>query len=263
MVRPASRWGRIHLVTTAFGQGIAVTPLQLTRAFAAIANGGLLLRPRIIRRISDESGEAAYVSAPHVEHRVISESTARTLTEILIGTVESGTGKAARMEGYTVAGKTGTAQKVEAGGRYSKRGRMSSFVGYVPAERPRLVILVTLDSPRKATYGGVVAAPTFRRIAEYGLERLGVRPAAPQPAVPAGVRPVVEVSAMPVADDAPVVVGVPSFIGLSMRDALVQAQQIGWEVQVEGSGYVVAQDPPPATALHTDRLILKFGSPAT
>ena len=77
-VRPSSRWGRIHLVTTAFGQGIAVTPLQLTRAFAAIANGGLLLRPRIIRRISDENGEAQFVSAPHVEQRVISEATART-----------------------------------------------------------------------------------------------------------------------------------------------------------------------------------------
>jgi cell division protein FtsI (penicillin-binding protein 3) len=261
-VRPASRWGRIHLITTAFGQGIAVTPLQLTRAFAAIANGGVSLRPHVIRRISVENGEAQDVSVPHVEQRVMSEATARTLTKILVGVVENGTGKAARMDGFTVAGKTGTAQKVEAGGHYSKRGRMSSFVGYVPAERPRLVVLVTLDSPRKAVYGGVVAAPTFRRIAEYGLERLGVRPA-PQPILPPAVRPAAAVSLVAVADAAPAVVGIPSFIGLSMRDALVQAQRLGWAVQVEGSGYVVAQDPPPATAQQVDHLTLKFGSPAT
>lgn len=262
-VRPSSRWGRIHLVTTAFGQGIAVTPLQLTRAFAAIANGGLLLRPRIIRRISDENGEAQFVSTPHVEQRVVSEATAHTLTDILVGTVENGTGKAARMPGFAVAGKTGTAQKVEVGGRYSKRARMSSFIGYVPAERPRLVILVTLDTPRKATYGGVVAAPTFRRIAEYALERMGIRPAPLPPDELPGVQLAAEVSPIEVADDAPVVVGIPSFIGLSMRDALVQAQRLGWNVQVEGSGYVTGQDPAPGAAPHGDRLALKFGAPVT
>jgi cell division protein FtsI (penicillin-binding protein 3) len=262
MVRPASRWGRIHLATTAFGQGIAVTPLQLTRAFAAIANGGLLLRPHIIRRVRDENGTALRAAAPEVEHRVLSESTARTMTGILIGAVEHGTGKNARMEGYAVAGKTGTAQKVDANGRYSKRGRMSSFIGYVPAERPRLVILVTLDTPRKATYGGVVAAPTFRRIAAYGLARLGVRPA-PQLVGPADVQPVADVLTASVADDAPVVVGMPSFVGLSMRDALVQAQQLGWDAQIEGSGYVIAQDPPAGTAHRTERLTLRFGAPAT
>lgn len=263
MVRPASRWGRIHLVTTAFGQGIAVTPLQLTRAFAAIANGGLLLRPRLIRRISDENGEPQFVSEPHVEQRVMAEATARTLTDILVGTVETGTGKAARMPGFAVAGKTGTAQKVEAGGRYSKRGRMSSFIGYVPAERPRLVILVTLDTPRKATYGGVVAAPTFRRIAEYALDRMGVR-GAPLPAdESADVQLAADLSPAEVADDAPVIAGMPSFIGLSMRDALVQAQRLGWHVQVEGSGYVIGQDPPPGAAPQGDRLALKFNSPVT
>jgi cell division protein FtsI (penicillin-binding protein 3) len=259
-VRPAARWGRIHLVTTAFGQGIAVTPLQLVRAFAAIANGGLLLRPHIIRRIVDEDPEPRYAAQPQVEQRVMSEPTARTLTDILVGAVEQGTGKAARMEGYRVAGKTGTAQKVDASGRYSKRGRMSSFIGYVPAEHPRLVVLVTLDTPRKATYGGVVAAPTFRRIAEYGLERLGVRALPPSPVEPP---PPVEPPTVAVADDAPVVAGMPSFLGLSMRDALMQAQQLGWEVRVEGSGYVVVQDPQPGTALRSDHLTLKFGSPAT
>jgi len=258
-VRPASKWGRIHLVTTAFGQGIAVTPLQLARAFAAIANGGLLLQPHIVRRIVSEDGQAQYVTHREIERRVMSEETARVLSDILRGVVENGTGKAAHMDGFAVAGKTGTAQKIEAGGHYSKRARMSSFVGYVPAERPRLVILVMLDTPRKATYGGVVAAPAFRRIAEYGLERLGIRPAVTIAAPAAdAARPALDARA----DSAPVSVGVPSFLGLSMRDALVQAQRFGWEVRIEGSGYVVAQDPPPGAPPPSAELTLKFGSAA-
>jgi cell division protein FtsI (penicillin-binding protein 3) len=258
MVRPAAKWGRIHLVTTAFGQGIAATPLQMARAFAAIANGGLLVRPHIVRRIVGENGEARYVTRRQVVRRVMSEKTSRKLTDILRGAVENGTGKAARMEGFAVAGKTGTAQKVEAGGRYSKRARISSFIGYVPAEQPRLLIMVMLDTPRKATYGGIVAAPTFRRIAEYGLERLGTRPtrggavAPPEPSPPGNA---------PAATDAPLLVGVPSFLGLSMRDAVVQAQRFGWEVRIEGSGYVTAQDPPPGASLPSAELALKFGPP--
>jgi len=275
-VRRAARWGRIHLATTAFGQGIAATPLQLTRAFATIANGGLSLRPFVVRRIVTEDGDTLYTAHPKVEGRVMSRDTAAVLTEILRGVVENGTGKAARIEGVAVAGKTGTAQKVEAKtGRYSARARMSSFVGYVPAERPQLVILVMLDSPKTATYGGVVAAPAFRRIAEYGLDRLGARSdTVPLPAnrpthesprgftrlrfdvgpVPAGPPPLVEVSF----DTG----GVPSFLGLSMRDALIQAHRVGWDLRVEGSGYVVAQDPPAGAVLSAGEIALKFGSSA-
>ena len=101
------------------------------------------------------------------------------MTDLLVGVTENGTGKQARIDGFTVAGKTGTAQKVEPRtGRYSARDRMSSFVGYVPAEDPALVILVVIDTPRTATYGGVVAAPVFRAVAEYGLARRGVLPGA-------------------------------------------------------------------------------------
>lgn len=259
MVRPASKWRRIHLATTAFGQGIAATPLQMARAFAAIANGGLLVRPHIVRRVVAEDGEVRYLARPHVERRVMSEATSRQLTEILRGVVEGGTGKAARMEGFAVAGKTGTAQKVEAGGRYSKRARISSFIGYVPAEQPRLLVLVMLDTPRKSTYGGIVAAPAFRRIAEYGLERLGVRPTG-------GVRVEPLEPSLPndemAAAETPFLVGVPSFLGLSMRDAVVQAQRFGWEVRIEGSGYVTAQDPPPGASPPSTELALWFGPPA-
>ena len=177
LVRPTDKWGRIHLVTTAFGQGIAVTPLQLARAFAAIANGGRLMRPYVVRRVVGQSGHVLEVKRPHVDARVMSPQTASTLTGILTRVVEMGTGKQAQMEGFTVAGKTGTAQKVDPGsGRYSARDRVASFVGYVPAEDPALVILVVIDTPRKATYGGVVAAPVFKRIAEYGLARRGILP---------------------------------------------------------------------------------------
>lgn len=273
-VRPVARWGRIHLATNAFGQGIAVTPLQLTRAFAAIANGGLLLRPFVVRRVVAEDGRVLYTGRPHVERRVMSPQIAAILTDILRGAVESGTGKAARIDGVAVAGKTGTAQKV-VDGRYAARARMSSFVGYVPADAPQLVIMVVLDSPKKATYGGVVAAPAFRRIAEYGLDRLGVRaemavlPArqlvAAGPArfgqlrVVAGPVPVVDDS-VPSVDVAFDRGGVPDFLGLGMRDALIQGRQLGWELRIDGSGYVVAQDPPPGALLAAGEIALKFGS---
>lgn len=261
LLAPASAWRRINLVTTAFGQGIAVTPLQLARAFAAIANGGLLLRPYVVRRIVEEDGRIRYTGRPHVERRVIAEETALRLTEILRRVVESGTGKLARIDGVAVAGKTGTAQKVDSRTkRYHPRDRMSSFVGYLPAEDPELVVLVVVDSPKKkSTYGGVVAAPVFRRIAEYALDRRGsTRSSVPYPAarpVPL-LQPVFIALEVPAAHDG----AAPSFIGLGMRDALVRAQQGGWRVRVEGSGYVTAQDPPPGAFAGGRILTLVFRS---
>jgi cell division protein FtsI (penicillin-binding protein 3) len=261
LVRPIEKWGRIHLVTTAFGQGIAVTPLQLARAFAAIANGGRLMRPYVVRRVVTQSGRVLEAGSPHVDGRMISPQTAATLTAILTRVVETGTGKQAQMEGFTVAGKTGTAQKVDPGtGRYSARDRIASFVGYVPAEDPALVILVVIDTPRKATYGGVVAAPVFRRIAEYGLARRGILPRgvpAPErrhgPATPPVQRPAHQL----------VTAGVPSFLGLGMREALVRAQRSGWKVEVAGSGYVIAQKPRPGAQAEAREIALTFGSSAS
>lgn len=264
LVRPADHWGRIHLVTTAFGQGISVTPLQLARAFGAIANGGLVMRPYVVRRVVDEEGRVLRVGTPTVQARAMSPETAAVLTTILRGVVERGTGKQAQMDGFAVAGKTGTAQKVEHG-RYSARKRMSSFVGFVPADRPELVILVLLDSPRKATYGGTVAAPAFRQIAEFGLSRRGVRPyAAPVPdpvPVPAPARHRVQAAAYHPPPE-PLPGGVPSFLGLSMRDALVQARQAGLSARIDGSGYVTAQDPAVGAAPVGTTLSLHFGSDA-
>ncbi|MGH7786085.1 MAG: penicillin-binding transpeptidase domain-containing protein, partial [Candidatus Binatia bacterium] len=265
MLRPVDKWGRIHLITTAFGQGIAVTPLQLTRAFAAIANGGRLMRPYTVRRVTAADGTVAYTGRPHVDGQVLSPQTAAAVTSLLVRVTEAGTGKQARIEGFTVAGKTGTAQKVE-NGRYHPRDRMSSFIGYVPAENPALVILAVVDSPRTATYGGVVAAPIFRAVAEYGLARRGILPraeAAQDLRFADGDPTEDDAALLPIEAAASAIAvpgGVPSFLGLSMREALVRAHSEGWEVRVEGSGYVTAQDPPPGVAADGRSIALRFGS---
>lgn len=276
LLRPVDRWGRIHLVTTAFGQGIAVTPLQLTRAFAAIANGGDLMRPYVVRRIVGEDGTPRHVARPHLERRVMSRDTAAAVTEMLVAVTERGTGKQARLAGFRVAGKTGTAQKVDPGtGRYHPRDRMSSFIGYVPADDPALVILVVIDTPRTATYGGVVAAPVFRAVAEYGLMRRGVLAPAEEPAPDAGPARDAAGGARPVAavipeaetadpfEDIAAPGGVPSFLGLAMREALVRAQREGWQVRVEGSGYVARQEPLPGAVAAERALTLYFAPSAS
>jgi cell division protein FtsI (penicillin-binding protein 3) len=261
LVPPFQKWSRINLVTTSFGQGIAVTPLQLVRAYAAIANGGKLMRPYIVRRVLGADGSVLRENKPQVVGQPISEPTARVVTELLRGVVEGGTGTQARVEGIAVAGKTGTAQKVDAKShRYSAHDRMSSFVGFLPAEKPRFVILVVIDSPRTATYGGIVAAPVFQRIAEYGVDRLGLRVASasiPAPETDAAKAKLIRW--IPADGDR----GMPSFLGLSMRAALVQAARAGWEAEVHGSGFVIAQTPPAGAATATGRkLELQFGSDA-
>lgn len=259
IVRPIKRWARVNLVTTSFGQGISVTPMQLLRAYAALANGGRLMQPYVVRRVTAADGTVLHEGTPHVVGQPISSQTAALMTTLLRGVVEGGTGTQARVDGLPVAGKTGTAQKVDLHtGRYSAHKRISSFIGFVPADAPRFVILVVIDSPKTETYGGRVAAPVFRRIAEYGVDRLGLRIASvtipgPEPE-PLGAQPVAWTTT---AGDR----GMPSLIGLSMRDALVQAARAGWEVEIHGSGFVVAQDPPPGAERAAGRkLVLQFGS---
>jgi cell division protein FtsI (penicillin-binding protein 3) len=261
LVRPVQKWGRINVVTTSFGQGVAVTPLQLLRAYAAIANGGKLMQPYLVRRVVAPDGSVLHENKPKVVGKPISPQTAAIVTELLRGVVEGGTGSRARVDGIAVAGKTGTAQKVEAHtGRYSARERMSSFIGFLPADAPRFVILVVIDSPRTATYGGIVAAPVFRGVAEFAVDRLGLRAASAPVAIQEN--PAVEARLVDwTATEAKR--GMPSFIGLSMREALVQAARAGWEVEVRGSGFVVAQDPPPGAETAVGRkLELVFGSAA-
>jgi len=161
LVRPSAKWGRIHLVTTSFGQGISVTPLQLVRAYAAIANGGRLLRPYVVRRVLGPDGTVIQRNAPRsTASRFPRHRPGRAHHAARRGRERNGHEGGDR--GHTVAGKTGTAQKVDRKtGRYSARDRMSSFIGFAPADAPRFVMLVVIDSPRTATYGGIVAARCF------------------------------------------------------------------------------------------------------
>jgi len=176
---PLADWSGSSLATIAFGQGISTTPLAMIRAYAAIANGGLLMRPRIVRAVYNEDGTLAYAYGPEIERRVIAERTARILRGYLRSVVLRGTGNpTARVAGYTTAGKTGTAQMVE-NGYYAAGAYVASFIGYVPAERPKFVILVKIERPRGVYYGSTVAAPVFAALARVAMLHAGEMPALP------------------------------------------------------------------------------------
>jgi stage V sporulation protein D (sporulation-specific penicillin-binding protein) len=178
------------LATISFGHGISTTPLALIRAYAAIANGGMLLRPRIVGAIEDTDGKLVYRYGTEVERRAIKPSTAATLQRFLRTVVLRGTGNpTAQISGYTTAGKTGTAQVVE-NGRYLPGAYVASFVGMIPAEHPRYVILVKVERPHGSIYGSQVAAPVFADLARAAMLHAGIMPAAgPAPKTPAATAP--------------------------------------------------------------------------
>jgi len=177
-VHPARSWPRVSLRTISFGQGISVTPLQMVTALASIANGGYLLRPHILKRIEGSTGTIIHEEMPITVRRVLSPAYAGKVTAVLKAVVEEGgTGEMARISGYDIAGKTGTAQKPElTNGGYSKDKRVASFIGFFPADSPQVVLFVMLDEPRLSPYGGIVAAPVFRRIAEKLVVILDIPP---------------------------------------------------------------------------------------
>jgi cell division protein FtsI/penicillin-binding protein 2 len=171
LIKPPNRWSGISIGELSIGQEVGVTPLQLVTAYAAVANGGLLYQPRIVHDVflNKEHDPLPPISG----RRVLSARTAAVMKEILAAVVERGTGVSAQLNGYSAAGKTGTAQKAE-NGLYSKTHYISSFVGFAPVPRPAVTILVVIDSPVGAIHGAEVAAPVFRSIAEQTLEYLNV-----------------------------------------------------------------------------------------
>lgn len=174
-VRPHENWSGVSIGSISIGQEIAATPLQLLRAYSVIANGGLLVKPYLLSEIQSPDGATLYKAAPDAK-RVLSEKTARNFNMILTTVTEvGGTAKEASVDGNLVAGKTGTAQKFDpATKRYSKVNYVSSFVGFVPADKPRLALVVVVHDPRGHIYGGIVAAPVFRKIANDALSYLEV-----------------------------------------------------------------------------------------
>ncbi|MEQ1627872.1 MAG: penicillin-binding protein 2 [Nitrospira sp.] len=175
LVKHPREWGRRSLASISMGQEIGVTPIQMVSAVAALANGGVLMKPYVVSEVRDAQGKALRQILPQVKRRVVSPETARTVTSILEGVVTDGTGAKAAIPGFRVAGKTGTAQKIDPRtGAYSSTLFVGSFVGFVPADNPRLVMIVVIDEPQGESWGGTIAAPVFRRVGEQVLNYLGV-----------------------------------------------------------------------------------------
>ncbi|MDQ3907666.1 MAG: transpeptidase family protein [Acidobacteriota bacterium] len=176
LLRDVKKWDKTSIGSIPMGQEIGVTPVQVAAAFGTIANDGVRVAPHIIRETRDGSGKTKQQSQPE-QHRVVSAETARTIRSMLEMVTLDGTAKAARLDGYTAAGKTGTAQKVDPKTHaYSKSKYVASFVGFAPVENPSVVIIVVLDEPLGSYYGGAVAAPVFKEIAEQVLPYMGVAP---------------------------------------------------------------------------------------
>jgi cell division protein FtsI (penicillin-binding protein 3) len=170
------RWTSVDTGAISFGQGLSVTALQLISATSALANDGVLMRPYIVKAITDPNGRPVRSFVPEPVRRTVTPETARTLGRIMRSVVtEGGTGVKAEVGGYPVCGKTGTAQKSASGG-YAKEAFLSSFVGFAPAERPVVAVLVVIDEPRETNYGGLVAAPAFSRIVKETLGYMNVPP---------------------------------------------------------------------------------------
>jgi cell division protein FtsI (penicillin-binding protein 3) len=256
--RPAG-WSKQSAASLAIGYEISVTPLQMAMAYGALANGGRLLEPRLVREVRSRDGRVERSMAPRTLRRVMPADVAEELRRVLVGAVEEGTGSAAALGPFTVAGKTGTARIAE-GGRYKPGAYISSFAGYFPAENPQLVIVVKLDEPKGAYYGGATAAPVTRATLEAALAARNTpidRSAIARPAiydVPARdvVQHVAPAARFVVLDSAArtdrseertLSVVVPDVAGMPMRDGVHRLHGAGFRLRLEGSGRIVRTIP--------------------
>lgn len=225
----------LDLATMSIGQTNNVTPIQLLTAVAAVANGGTLLEPQLVQEILDPTGEVIVPFKKKTVRRVISGETAEQARNILESVVTNGTGRRTFLPGYRVAGKTGTAQKVGQGG-YIQGDYVASFIGFAPADNPRLAILVVIDGV--PFYGGVVAAPVFQSIMLDSLKYLGVKPDPNAPLAPG--KPLYGVDFPPVRKEA----AVPSVLGHSSAEAEGILKKMGFKVLIEGQGTLVIDQIP-------------------
>jgi cell division protein FtsI (penicillin-binding protein 3) len=263
-------WTPIALDTISFGQGISVTAIQLVTALSAVANGGSLMKPLITERITDEKGQTVQSFQPEVTRRVISEDTAKKTMLLLKTTTEKGgTGENAVPAGYDVAGKTGTAQKADTRlGGYLEDRYSCGFMGFVPADDPKMVLLIVIDEPQEANYGGVVAAPVFKVITERVLPYLNVHPKGTlivkDESSPAQGKAAVRSASF--MEEVKVVKAsgkevMPDLTGLSMRNALSRMEGKGLIIKVSGNGRVVDQSPRPGAVVEKgDICFLKLQS---
>ena len=257
ILRHYRRWYEMDAVTIAFGQGMSATTVQLATALSALANGGRLMQPRIVRRIDDSRGRVREAFPPQLRRQVVSPAVAQQVSAMMKAvTGEGGTGQEAALEGFEVAGKTGTAQKADyARGGYALHRWLASFIGFVPADRPRLVIAVAVDEPMIAHAGGLVAGPVFRRVAEASLRHLGVEQVRSPESTLASHKPR-EASGKAQARTkkgkaSEVVTGpglMPDMRGMNARQALAALHRLGLRAQLQGNGLVRWQQPEPGSA---------------
>jgi cell division protein FtsI/penicillin-binding protein 2 len=264
--RPLSRWSALSNASISMGQEVAVTALQLARVAATIANGGMLVTPHLVTRRIHPDGKVEAIPAP-ASARVLLETTAHALRDILVGVVERGTGTKAAIPGFRVAGKTGTAQKAGVGG-YQRGRHVPNFVGFAPADAPRLVGVVVLEEPTGKYYAAEVACPLFSQVMSQALAILRVAPkeerlpstvlAQSEPAplpdgvVPASVR--LEETRGPGEAEPPGAARTPDATGLSARQALALFARLGLTARLRGAGFVVGQQPTPGSTLHAGEI---------
>lgn len=282
LVRPLARWSGSSLASLAMGQEVGVTALQMARLFAAVANGGILVKPRVVRALRQRSGpEVEFEREPGV--RVVSAETAATMQAILEQVVESGTGRLARIPGYRVAGKTGTAQMINPKSRsYADGAYLASFCGFAPVNDPALVGVAMLYDPRgEFYYGGRIAAPLFGAVLRRALRHLDVPPSRSLPPVwgrkpqvadgsladftggrpedsPDSVFLAAAAAPRPPAANQPL--SVPDMRGMTMREALALSGKLGFDIEPNGSGVVRVQSPQPHEPLANGQVVqLYFG----
>ncbi len=272
VLRPRERpWVQVETASAAFGQGIGVTTLQLATAVSAIANRGRLLEPILVKRITDSTGVTLEEPQTRIRRVAVGPAVAKLMSEMLVSVTEGeGTGVEAQIPGFRVAGKTATAQKIDPEtGKYTDTHYIASFVGFVPADKPRLTIVVQIDEPMAGTYaGGSVAAPVFRRVGEMALRYLGVTPSGTEQAKltdiaelakgmdPAGeaYKAVSEAKGEPASEATadkvtpsrkakPNEVEIPDLSGYPAREAIHLASDLGLLPRISGSGRVMRQEP--------------------
>ena len=233
----------VDLAVSAFGQGNAVTPIQQVMTAAAIANGGKLMKPMVVKEIRAENGDLIKKIDPEVVRQVITPETAEELTEVLADGVEKGSGVFAMVEGYRVAGKTGTAEKIAPGGGYLTNSFVLSYVGYGPADNPQIAIYVYVDgATRGPNWGGQVAGPIFKNIMTEVMRYWNIAPnkELPQPQLPEEVE-------------------VPSLINLTLNQAMERVEGEGFGLRIEGEGeLIVAQVPKPGVQVPLGTTIIVY-----
>ena len=261
ILRPIQNWSKVDTATIAFGQGISVTAIQLIAAMSAIANQGVLMKPHLVRGLTDKSDNPVIMYAPEIVRQVISPETAKRLSAMLTEVVgaSDGTGKNAHIVNVAVAGKTGTAQKFDfARGEYSSEKVRTSFMGFFPADNPQVAILVILDEPQTDKWGGVAAAPVFKNIGEQILNcfktNIREKPAITQET--ANKMRLVSAQQnyprqnMSVDDE----FGMPDFTGLTIRQAMRKAKANSIELNVSGNVWALHQYPRASTPLGSERV---------